>query len=85
MLPTALAYIMVVATTILVLDELGVSGLAHGLALTAVSAICTVAFVFFLDRGRIIKGAAARHHAVAPEPSAVERETMVGEGATISD
>ena len=74
MLPTALAYIMVVATTILVLDELGVSGLAHGLALTAVSAICTVAFVFFLDRGRIIKGAAARHHAVVPEPSTVESE-----------
>ncbi len=85
MLPTALAYIMVVATTILVLDELGVSGLAHGLALTAVSAICTVAFVFFLDRGRIIKGAAARHHAVVPEPSTVESELMVGEGATIGD
>ena len=59
MLPTALAYVMVVSTTILVLDQVGVSRFAQGLVLTAVSAICTVAFVFFLDRGRIIGGAAA--------------------------
>ncbi len=60
MLPTALAYLMVVAGTILVLDELGVPyGLGFGLALTAVSLICTVAFMFFIDRGRTITGAGA--------------------------
>ncbi len=59
MLPTALAYVMVVSGTILVLDQLGVPyGFTFGLVLTAVSGLCTVAFVFFLDRDRIIKGAA---------------------------
>ncbi len=58
MLPVALAYVMVVAGTVLVLDTLGVEyGFTFGLALTAVSAACTGAFLFFLDRGRIIRGA----------------------------
>ena len=60
LLPTALAYMMVVAATILVLDQVGVAyGFTYGLALTAVSTVCTVAFVFHLDRGRIIQGAGA--------------------------
>ena len=60
LLPTALAYIMVVAGTILVLDQVGVPyGFGFGLALSAVSAVCTIGFVFYLDRGRIIQGAAA--------------------------
>ena len=60
LLPTALAYVMVIASTMLVLDQIGVPyGFAYGLGLTAVSTICTVAFVFYLDRGRIIQGAAA--------------------------
>ncbi|HKI80423.1 MAG TPA: NADH-quinone oxidoreductase subunit NuoH, partial [Pseudodesulfovibrio sp.] len=42
LLPSALAYVMVVAGTILVLDELGVQyGLLYGLVLTAVSLFCT--------------------------------------------
>jgi NADH-quinone oxidoreductase subunit H len=58
MLPTALAYIMVVALTILVLDELGISyGFAFGLILTVVSGICTAIFLFVVDRGRILSGA----------------------------
>ncbi len=61
LLPTALAYIMVVAATMLILDQVGVTyGFTYGVALTLVSAACTVGFVFFLDRGRIIKGAAAK-------------------------
>lgn len=60
MLPTALAYVMLIGGSILVLDELGVRwGFGYGLALTAVSGIATVAFVFFIDRGRTITGAAA--------------------------
>ena len=66
MLPTALAYLMIVSATILVLDQVGVSGFAYGLALTGVSAICTVVFVFFLDRGRIIEGAAAPKRGPVP-------------------
>ena len=87
MLPTALAYIMVVSATILVLDQIGVSGFSHGMALTGVSAICTVAFVFFLDRGRIIVGAAAaaKHRPVAVRPTSGGQGSMSGEGATAGD
>jgi NADH-quinone oxidoreductase subunit H len=61
MLPTALAYVMLVAGTILVLDEIGMTwGFGYGLALTAVSGAATFAFLFFLDRGRTITGAAAQ-------------------------
>ncbi len=60
LLPFALGYVMVIAGSILVLDELGVQyGLMYGLALTAVSLVCTGAFVFFVDRGHTISGAAA--------------------------
>ena len=59
MLPTALIYVMIVAGTTLVLDQIDASEFVFGMTLTGVSAICTVSFVFFLDRGRIIQGAAA--------------------------
>jgi NADH-quinone oxidoreductase subunit H len=58
MLPTALVYLMVIAFTILVLDEVAVPfGLTYGLILTAVSLIGTGIFTFWLDRDRIISGA----------------------------
>ncbi len=61
MLPTSLAYVMVVAMTILVLDEVGMAwGFGYGAVLTLVSGACTFAFMFFLDRGRTISGAAAK-------------------------
>jgi NADH-quinone oxidoreductase subunit H len=56
MLPVGLAYVMALAATILVLDQLGVEGFLFGAALTVVSGIATVLFVFFLDRGRIMAG-----------------------------
>jgi NADH-quinone oxidoreductase subunit H len=60
MLPTALAYVMLMGGTILTLDTLGVRyGFGYGLALTAVSGVATLGFVFFLDRGKTITGAAA--------------------------
>jgi NADH-quinone oxidoreductase subunit H len=61
LLPTSLAYVMLVGGTILVLDEVGVQwGFSYGLVLTAVSGFATFAFMFFLDRGRTITGAAAQ-------------------------
>ena len=61
LLPSALAYMMVVASTILTLDQIGIIyGFTYGLVLTAVSLVCTLAFVFYLDRGRIIEGAAVQ-------------------------
>ncbi len=66
MLPTALAYVMLVAATVLVLDQLGVSGgLGFALALTAVSLVATGVFVLYLDRGRIIVGAAPADRAAS--------------------
>ena len=75
MLPTALAYVMLIGGTILMLDEIGVAwGFSYGLALTAVSGVATVAFVFFLDRGRTITGAASHRtqrieHKTTPVPA----------------
>jgi len=61
MLPTSLAYVMLVAGTILVLDEVGLAyGFTYGLVLTAVSGAATFGFVFYIDRGRTITGAAAQ-------------------------
>ncbi len=61
MLPTALAYVMLIGATILVLDTIGMTyGFGYGLALTAVSGAATLGFVFLLDRGKTITGAAAQ-------------------------
>ena len=61
MLPTALAYVMVIAASMLVLDQLGIPyGLTFGLALTGVSAVCLGLFIFLLDQDRVMRGAAAR-------------------------
>lgn len=61
MLPVSLAYVMVVAATLLVLDTVGVAyGLWYGLALAGVSTLCTAGFFLFLDRGHTIAGAAAQ-------------------------
>ncbi len=59
MLPLALVYIMLMAVTILTLDQLGVEGFLFGAVLTVVSGISTLAFVYLVDRDRVIMGAAA--------------------------
>jgi NADH-quinone oxidoreductase subunit H len=57
-LPTALGYVVLIAGTVLTLDQLGLPwGFAYGLALTAVSLACTIGFLFFIDRDRVIAGA----------------------------
>ena len=70
MLPTALAYVMLVGGTILVLDQLGVSGgPGFALTLTAVSLVATGMFALYLDRGRIITGAAPAGRAASMAPA----------------
>jgi NADH-quinone oxidoreductase subunit H len=60
MLPTALGYVMLMSASVLVLDEIGVTwGVGYGAALTGVSLVATIAFMFFIDRGQTIAGAAA--------------------------
>jgi len=58
LLPTSLGYVTLMASTIMVLDLLGVPyGFLFGLILTAVSLVATGLFLFVLDRDRIISGA----------------------------
>ncbi len=57
LLPSALVVITVTAGTILALDEMGVPyGLTYGLVLTAVNAVMLAAFLWIVDRGRILSG-----------------------------
>ncbi len=61
MLPLALAYIVIIAATLLGLDYLGLDrGFIYGLAMLAVNAVCVVIVFFILDRGRIISPAYGR-------------------------
>jgi NADH-quinone oxidoreductase subunit H len=57
MLPAALAVVTVTAGTILALDAYGVEyGPVYGLVLTVVNFVMLAAFLFVLDRGRILSG-----------------------------
>ena len=59
-IPIALGYTMVLAATMLTLYEAGVEyGFTFGLVLTVVSGLCTLGFVFLLDKGGTIGGAAS--------------------------
>jgi NADH-quinone oxidoreductase subunit H len=63
LLPTALAYIALMGTTILVLDSMGMQyGFLYGLVLTAVNLVATGIFLFVVDRGRTITGAYGKRH-----------------------
>lgn len=79
LLPTALAYIILMATTILVLDSLGIQyGFVYGLILTAVNLVATVVFLWVLDSDRVIKGGSAKRPTDRP-PTEVQ---MLEDGAT---
>lgn len=60
MLPAALAFITTTATTILVLESMGMRyGLLYGLIMTAVNGLVAVAFFWWLDRDRVMSGSYA--------------------------
>ncbi|MDE2804468.1 MAG: NADH-quinone oxidoreductase subunit NuoH [Gemmatimonadota bacterium] len=81
LLPAALGYIMLIAGTMLVLDQLGVAyGMLYGLVLTAVSGVTTLAFLFFVDRDRVISGA----HRKRPGRARVARPAGGPAGRTTS-
>jgi NADH-quinone oxidoreductase subunit H len=63
LLPTALAFITLMGTAILILDGLGIRyGLLYGLILTAVNIVAMAIFFFVVDRGRVIKGSYGSRH-----------------------
>lgn len=83
MLPTSLAYVMLVAMTILVVEELGMTwGFGYGMVLTLVSAAATFAFMFFLDDGRTIAGAAAHTSQKVPIRTIPEAVAAIDAPAT---
>jgi NADH-quinone oxidoreductase subunit H len=57
LLPGALAYVTLVAASILTLDSLGVPfGFVYGLILTGINAVATIIFLVVIDRDRVIAG-----------------------------
>lgn len=57
----ALAFIILVGGTMLVLDAIGLEfGLIYGLILTAVNLVAMTIFFWFVDRDRVLAGASAR-------------------------
>ncbi len=86
MLPSGLAYVMLMAASILALDSLGVPfGLVYGLILTAINLVATFAFLYLLDRDRVIAGGSAKRPVPPRTPEAVvveDPEEPVGAGGT---
>jgi len=81
----ALAYIILMGGSILVLDALGLEfGFVYGLALTAVNLVATAIFLFVLDRDRVIRGAAQRRRPVRTARPAIERALAVDAAAGIA-
>jgi NADH-quinone oxidoreductase subunit H len=61
MLPTALAYIMIIATTVLVLQRFGIQGgLPFTLTLLALNVVLLLLMFVVLDRGRVVSPANPR-------------------------
>jgi NADH-quinone oxidoreductase subunit H len=91
LLPTALAYIALQGTAILILDRMGLQyGLVYGLILTGVNILATLFFMFVVDRGRVITGSYGGRHiqnvrgrleAEAANETAPRRE--IRQGATL--
>lgn len=78
MLPVSLAYVMLMAASMLTLDQVGIEfGFVYGLILTGVSLVATGLFVFVLDRDRIIAGSPPERREVPGAP--VETAVVVGD------
>ena len=59
MLPVALGYIVIMGTSILVLDTIGIEyGVLYGLILTAINLVPTAIFLWVVDRDRVMAGSA---------------------------
>jgi len=60
-IPALMAYIMLMAVAIYVLDTIGLAvGIRFSAALLGINVVLMLAFLFVLDRGRLIRGATAR-------------------------
>jgi NADH-quinone oxidoreductase subunit H len=72
LLPSALAYVTLMAAAILVLDSLGIPyGFLYGLILTGVNLVATVLFLALVDNDRVIAGTAPAARRTEPLPGGV--------------
>jgi NADH-quinone oxidoreductase subunit H len=86
MLPSALAYVTLMAVSILTLDSLGLEfGLIYGLILTAINLVATVAFLFILDRDRIIGGSAPAVRVASAMPGGITLERRPAHAAAVQE
>jgi NADH-quinone oxidoreductase subunit H len=85
-LPFGLAYIVLMAASILTLDQIGIEyGLFYGLILTAINLVATLIFFMFVDRDRVLGGTAPRvpgteGHGLPPGVT-LERDPYAGAAA----
>ena len=76
LLPGALAYVTLMAASILTLDSIGLEfGFVYGLILTVINLVATVIFLVVLDRDRVIGGTA---------PAAPHAPTRLPQGITVT-
>ncbi len=72
MLPTALGFIAIMATSILVLDSLGVPyGLGYGLILTGVDLVALFVFLWLIDSNHVLTGGSKHRRSASPHDVAV--------------
>ena len=84
LLPTALAYITLMGTSILVLDSIGLEfGFVYGLILTAVNVVATAAFLWLVDRNREMTGSAGPRPRV-PLPYGITATRLSTAGAGVA-
>lgn len=60
LIPVTLAYVVIVATALLVLQLFNVTGWMHGASLLAMNVVLTVFMVYVLDRGRLVSPTRSR-------------------------
>jgi len=84
LLPTALAYIALMGTSILVLDRTGLEfGFVYGLILTGVNVVATAVFLWIVDRDREMTGSAGpRRLGALPSGITATRLSTAGAGVT---
>jgi NADH-quinone oxidoreductase subunit H len=80
LLPGALAYVVLMAVSILTLDTLGVPfGFVFGLILTGINLVATLLFLLLIDRDRVVAG-----NAPAVPGSSPARRSPLPRGITIT-
>lgn len=86
MLPSALAYVTLMAVSILVLDTIGLEfGLVYGLILTGVNLVATLVFLFIVDRDRIIGGSAPAARVASALPGGITMERRPTHAAAMQE